>query len=152
MHTLSNSEFCSVLEGHARIKLLTSFLSIHPIQLSGNPKMVRPRKVKKTRGLTLTSRLVQVDAPLEAIVGARRLSRTDICKNVWAYIKRNNLQDPMDGRIILPDEMLSRVFGRHGQPIICWEMNKQMQRHIHPIQEPEAEENHPIQDPLAVGN
>ena len=104
--------------------------------------MGRPRKVKKTRGLTLTTRLVEVDAPLEAIVGAKRISRTDICKNVWAYIRRNNLQDPLDGRIVLPDARLSRVFGRQGQPIVCWEMNKQMQRHITPIptnQDPEEE-------------
>ena len=97
--------------------------------------MGRPRKIKKPRGNALATILVKVDAPLAAIVGAKRLSRTDICKNVWAYIKRNKLQDPSDGRIILPDEKLAKVFGRQGQPIVCWEMNKQMQRHIHTIKE-----------------
>jgi len=48
---------------------------------------------------------------LAAIVGAKPLSRTEITKRVWGYIKRNGLQDKKQRRMINADAKLAAVFG-----------------------------------------
>lgn len=39
------------------------------------------------------------------------MSRPQLTKQLWAYIKANGLQDPNDGRNIIPDERLAAAFG-----------------------------------------
>lgn len=53
-----------------------------------------------------------LSADLEAVVGKGPMSRPEITKKLWAYIKSNNLQDPSDKRTILADEKLQKVFGK----------------------------------------
>ncbi|KAJ0040045.1 hypothetical protein Pint_28115 [Pistacia integerrima] len=42
--------------------------------------------------------------------GESSLSRSDVIKRMWDYIKQNNLQDPSDKRTILCDEKLKELF------------------------------------------
>ncbi|KAF5736112.1 upstream activation factor subunit spp27-like [Tripterygium wilfordii] len=42
--------------------------------------------------------------------GESELSRTDVVKRMWDYIKENNLQDPSDKRRIICDEKLKDLF------------------------------------------
>ncbi|TXG59491.1 hypothetical protein EZV62_014064 [Acer yangbiense] len=42
--------------------------------------------------------------------GESELSRSDVIKRIWDYIKENNLQDPSDKRRILCDEKLKELF------------------------------------------
>ncbi|XP_020216637.1 upstream activation factor subunit spp27 [Cajanus cajan] len=42
--------------------------------------------------------------------GESELSRTDVIKRMWDYIKGNNLQDPSDKRKIICDEKLKELF------------------------------------------
>lgn len=58
------------------------------------------------------SRPLTPSAELAAIVGDEPLTRTEIVKQVWTYIKAHRLQDPADGRVILPDAKLRAVFDR----------------------------------------
>ncbi|KAI8835537.1 hypothetical protein BC829DRAFT_421924 [Chytridium lagenaria] len=63
---------------------------------------------KKTGGFHTP--MVLSDSPLRALNGEKRLSRTEVVKRLWVYIKANSLQDPNDGRNILFDDALkSRV-------------------------------------------
>jgi DNA topoisomerase-1 len=48
---------------------------------------------------------------LEAVVNEKELSRGDILKKVWDYIKKHKLQDPKNKRLIVPDAKLAKVFG-----------------------------------------
>jgi DNA topoisomerase-1 len=48
---------------------------------------------------------------LQAVVGAKELSRPEVVKKVWDYIKANKLQDAKNKRLIVPDEKLAKVFG-----------------------------------------
>lgn len=66
------------------------------------------RKGRKEGGF---SSLWKVSPSLEAIVDAKELSRGDVTKKIWEYIKLHNLQDPNNRRKILPDDKLSKVFG-----------------------------------------
>jgi len=48
---------------------------------------------------------------LGSFLGAKEMSRTQIVKKLWEYIKANNLQDPTDKRFIISDSKLRKVFG-----------------------------------------
>lgn len=47
---------------------------------------------------------------LSAVIGAKPLPRTQIIKKIWEYIKKNNLQDKKNKRMINADEKLKAVF------------------------------------------
>lgn len=68
----------------------------------------KPAAKKKTAAAQPECELSQA---LAAIVGTNRLSRPQVVKKVWEYIKEHNLQDPKDKRTIVPDEKLSSVVG-----------------------------------------
>jgi ParB/RepB/Spo0J family partition protein len=65
---------------------------------------------------------------LAAITGGEPLTRTDITKKVWAYIKRNGLQDKKQRRLINVDEKLLPVFGGKKQ-VSMFEMTKLLTTH-----------------------
>lgn len=52
-------------------------------------------------------------AELAEIIGATPVPRTEAVKQVWDYIKANNLQNPANKRNILADEKLAKVFGKN---------------------------------------
>ena len=54
---------------------------------------------------------VTPDTALAAIVGAKPLPRTELTKKLWAYIKKNGLQDKKAKTFINADEALKVVFG-----------------------------------------
>lgn len=49
---------------------------------------------------------------LAAVVGNKGLPRTQIIKKIWDYIKKNNLQDKKNRRMINADEKLKVLFGK----------------------------------------
>ena len=65
---------------------------------------------------------------LAAIVGANSLSRGEVVSKVWTYIKSNKLQNPKDGREILADEKLRKIFGK--DKVTMFEMNKHLAAHL----------------------
>lgn len=56
-------------------------------------------------------RPVDLSPQLEAIVGKGPMPRTEVTKLVWAYIKKNKLQDEKVKRNINPDAKLATLFG-----------------------------------------
>ncbi len=66
---------------------------------------------------------------LKAVVGAGPLPRTEIIKKLWAYIKKNNCQDPVKKRNIIPDDKLAKIFGSKN-PIDMFQMTKKVSEHI----------------------
>jgi len=72
---------------------------------------------------------LQPDAALAAVVGDKPLPRTDVVKNLWAYIKKNDLQDPKNKRNINADEKLLLVFGGKKQ-VDMFEMTKLISAHL----------------------
>jgi upstream activation factor subunit UAF30 len=51
-------------------------------------------------------------AELAAVIGANPVARTEAVKQIWDYIKSNNLQNPNNKRNIMADAKLSKVFGK----------------------------------------
>lgn len=66
---------------------------------------------------------------LSEIVGAAALPRTEVMKKVWAYIKKNNLQDAKNRRAINADDKLKAVFGGKKQ-VTMFEMTKLVSNHL----------------------
>ncbi|KAE8668396.1 Protein TRI1 [Hibiscus syriacus] len=76
---------------------------------ASEPKQKEKRQKKGTSGflapLPLSDALVKFFA-----TGENELSRADVVKRIWDYIKKNDLQDPSDKRKILCDDKLKELF------------------------------------------
>jgi upstream activation factor subunit UAF30 len=68
-------------------------------------------------------------AVLAAVVGATPLPRTEVTKKVWDYIKKLNLQDAANRRMINADDKLKAVFGGKAQ-VSMFEMTKLISAHL----------------------
>lgn len=68
-------------------------------------------------------------AALAAVIGSSPMPRTEVTKKLWAYIKRNGLQDSMNRRNINADDKLRDVFGGKKQ-VSMFEMTKLVSRHL----------------------
>ncbi|WAV93804.1 SWIB/MDM2 domain-containing protein [Oxalobacter aliiformigenes] len=62
-------------------------------------------------------------AILAAVIGDKPMPRTEVTKKIWDYIKRNDLQDKNNRRMINADEKLKPVFGGKDQ-VSMFEMTK----------------------------
>ncbi|MFN3455117.1 MAG: SWIB/MDM2 domain-containing protein [Pseudobdellovibrio sp.] len=65
---------------------------------------------------------------LAAIVGASALPRTEVVKKLWAYIKKNGLQDAKNRRNINADDKLKPIFGKN--TVSMFEMTKLVSKHL----------------------
>ncbi len=66
---------------------------------------------------------------LAAVIGSSAMPRTEVTKKLWAYIKRNGLQDRNNRRMINADEKLRPVFGGRGQ-VSMFEMTRLVNNHL----------------------
>lgn len=69
------------------------------------------------------------DDSLAAVVGAAPIPRTQVVKKLWAYIKKNGLQDKKNRRNINADDKLKKVFGGK-KTVNMFEMTKLVSRHL----------------------
>ena len=74
-------------------------------------KKAPAKKAKKRKPNAAFMKPVQPDAVLGAIVGSSAMPRTELTKKIWAYIKKNGLQDKKNRRNINADDKLKAVFG-----------------------------------------
>jgi chromatin remodeling complex protein RSC6 len=66
---------------------------------------------------------------LAEVVGSKAMPRTEVTKKLWAYIKRNKLQDTKNRRMINADDALKTVFGGRGK-VTMFEMTKLVSKHL----------------------
>ena len=57
------------------------------------------------------------------------MPRTEVTKKLWGYIKKNNLQDTKNRRMINADDKLKAVFGGKRQ-VSMFEMTKLVSKHL----------------------
>ncbi len=72
---------------------------------------------------------VTPSAELAPVVGAEPIPRTEVTKRLWAYIKKNGLQDTSNKRMINADATLKPVFGGKSK-IDMFEMTKLVGKHL----------------------
>jgi upstream activation factor subunit UAF30 len=66
---------------------------------------------------------------LAAVIGSSAMPRTEVTKKLWAYIKRNGLQDKSNKRMINADDKLRPVFGGKSQ-VSMFDMTRLVSNHL----------------------
>ncbi len=90
-------------------------------------KAVAPATPRKPNAAFMKAMTPSKD--LAAVVGAAPLPRTEVTKKVWDYIKKLDLQDPANRRMINADDKLKAVFGGKAQ-VSMFEMTKLISDHL----------------------
>ena len=87
-------------------------------------KAAKPRKANAAfmKPVTPSSALAEV-------VGSKAMPRTEVTKKLWAYIKKNGLQDKKNKRMINADDALKAVFGGKGQ-VSMFDMTKLVSKNL----------------------
>lgn len=96
-------------------------------------KAKKPAKAKKTGAKRKPNaafmKPLTPSAALAEVVGAKALPRTEVTKKLWAYIKKNSLQDKVQRRNIHADDKLKPVFGGK-KTVNMFEMTKLVNKHL----------------------
>ena len=71
---------------------------------------------------------VTPSATLSEVVGSKPLPRTELTKKLWAYIKKNGLQDQKNRRMINADDRLRPIFGK--AQVSMFDMTKLVNKHV----------------------
>jgi len=88
-------------------------------------------KPKKRGGGGLTA-VKEISPEMAEFLGmGDKMARTEVVKALWAYIKKNDLQNPNDKREILLDAKMKELF--HADKITMFTMNKYVSAHVHPF-------------------
>ena len=74
-------------------------------------KKTAKKAAKKRTPNAAFMRPVTPSATLAAVIGDKPVPRTEVTKKLWAYIKKNNLQDAKNKRQINADDKLKPIFG-----------------------------------------
>ena len=74
-------------------------------------------------------RPVSPSPALAEVIGSKAVPRTEVTKRLWAYIKKNKLQDAKNKRMINADASLKAVFGGKSS-VNMFEMTKLVGKHL----------------------
>ena len=92
-------------------------------------KVVAKKKKTARKPNAAFMKPVTPSATLAAVVGDKPIPRTEVTKRIWAYIKKNNLQDKVNRRNIKADDKLKAIFG--GKSMVnMFEMTKLVSKHL----------------------
>ena len=92
-------------------------------------KKAAPKKKTARKANAAFMKPVQPSAALAAVVGDKPIPRTEVTKRLWAYIKKNGLQDKKNKRMIKADDALKPVFGGKAT-VNMFEMTKLVSKHL----------------------
>ena len=91
------------------------------------PKKAAKKKSARKPNAAFMAPLTLSDA-LAKVVGSKSLPRTEIIKKIWVYIKKNNLQDKVNKRMINADANLKPIFVK--DQISMFEMAGALNKHV----------------------
>ena len=92
-------------------------------------KAAAPKKKSARKPNAAFMRPVTPSATLATVVGAKPMPRTEVTKKLWAYIKKNGLQDKTNKRQINADANLKAVFGGKSS-VNMFAMTKLVSKHL----------------------
>ena len=100
------------------------------------PKKAAPKKVvkkaapkKKRQPNPAFMRPLTPSGDLAAVIGNKPVPRTEAVKKMWEYIRKNNLQDAKNRRMINADGNLKAVLAGKGQ-VSMFDMAKHLSKHL----------------------
>ncbi|KAK6159242.1 hypothetical protein DH2020_006556 [Rehmannia glutinosa] len=102
--SFSNSSYSAIIRPvPANMRVLRS------VTISAAAKPTTETKKREPRGIMKPRR---VSPEMQAFLGGvSEIPRTQALKEIWAYIKQYDLQDPADKKVIICDEKLKQIFG-----------------------------------------
>lgn len=101
-----------------------------PKKAATTKKAAAPKKAKTARKPNAAfMKALTPSAALAAVVGNSPLPRTEVVKKLWAYIKKNGLQDSKNRRNINADAKLKEVFGGK-TTVSMFDMTKLVSKHL----------------------
>ena len=89
----------------------------------------KPVKKAKRKPNAAFMKPMTPSSTLAAVVGSTAIPRTEVTSKLWGYIKKNNLQDKVNRRMINADDKLREVFGGKKQ-VSMFEMTKLVAKHL----------------------
>ena len=90
-------------------------------------KSVKKKPARKANAAFMKP--VTPSAALAEVVASKPIPRTDVTKKLWAYIKKNGLQDKTNRRMINADTALKDVFGGKSS-VNMFDMTKLVGKHL----------------------
>lgn len=90
------------------------------------PKAAKKKSARKPNAAFMKA--VTPSPQLAAIVGSKPIPRTEITSKLWAYIKKNGLQDAVNRRNINADDALRAIFKK--DTVNMFEMTKLVAKHV----------------------
>ena len=84
---------------------------------------------KKRKPSAAFMKPMKPSAALGVVIGDKAMPRTQVTKKLWAYIKRNGLQDSKNRRAINADDKLRPIFGGKSQ-VSMFDMTKMVSKHL----------------------
>jgi chromatin remodeling complex protein RSC6 len=95
-------------------------------------KKAAPRKAAKKKSARKPNaafmKPLMPTGPLAAIIGSTPMPRTEVTSKIWAYIKKNKLQDAVNRRNINADDKLRPLFGK--AQATMFELTKYVSKHL----------------------
>ena len=92
-------------------------------------KTAKKKAAKPRKANAAFMKPVTPSAALAEVVGSKPIPRTEVTKKLWAYIKKNGLQDKTNKRMIKVDAALKPVFGGKAT-VNMFEMTKLVSKHL----------------------
>ena len=92
-------------------------------------KTAKKKAGKKRSPSAAFMKPMRPSATLSEVIGSRAMPRTEVTKKLWAYIKKNKLQDKTKRTMINADDKLRAVFGGKRQ-VSMFEMTKLVSKHL----------------------
>ncbi len=89
-------------------------------------KAAKPKVKRKPNAAFM--RPLTPSATLAAIIGNTPMPRTEVTSKIWAYIKKNKLQDAVNRRMINADDKLKALFGKAQASM--FELTKYVSKHL----------------------
>lgn len=96
---------------------------------AGKKEDEAPKKgKKKAKKSAIQQPTYKLSADLAKLVNGTEMSRPEVTKQLWVYIKAHNLQDPTNKRVIRPDAALAKVIGK--EPIDMMKLASFLSKHL----------------------
>merc|ERR1712212_1125783 len=117
-------------------KAETKKAKVSPKKVEAKKAKPSPKKdkVKKTEASpkketpSAFTKKFKLSADLAAIIGKKEASRPEITKDLWAYLKSNNLQDQENKQFFTPDKKMAKIFGN--EKLKAFTMSKFINPHL----------------------
>ena len=113
--------------GKKAAKKTTAKKVVKKVAKKAAPKKAAKKKSARKPNAAFMKPLMPT-GPLAAIIGSSPMPRTEVTSNIWAYIKKNKLQDPINRRNINADEKLRPLFGK--PQATMFELTKYVSKHL----------------------